>query len=82
MARKKLTEPRFRVSKDIPIPQLHDPDRYPLKRLKVGWSFGFPADEEARVRNAIARYRKNGAKSVRFTIRSEGKDRGRCWRIA
>ena len=73
---------RYRVTSGIPIPSLYNPDQFPLRRMKVGDSFGFPADEQGRVRNAIGRYRKGGAKSTRFVIRTEGKDRCRCWRVA
>ena len=74
--------PRYRLTKRIPIPVRYDPDHFPIRKMKVGESFGFPAQEQGRVRNAIGRYRANGAKSVRFTIRIDGKDRCRCWRIA
>lgn len=72
----------YKLTSGIPIPPPQfQPDRYPLKRMKVGQSFGFPDKEEQRVRSGIARYRQT-AKSVKFTIRRE-KKKGRCrvWRI-
>lgn len=79
---------RYRITSGIPIPTPRFfPDRYPFKRMKVGQSFGFPADEEPRVRNAISSYREK-AKSVTFTIRFEEDRKGRrntnrrrIWRI-
>jgi hypothetical protein len=79
----KLEPARYYVSSRIPIPEIRgDPNRYPLKRMKVGSSFAFQEAEENRVRQAVFRYRENGAKSVKFTIRGEGKGRRRIWRIA
>lgn len=75
---------RYRITSGIPIPPPQfQPNRFPLARMKIGQSFGFPLKEEGPVRNAIARYREK-AKSVRFTVRfdRERKDRRRIWRIA
>ena len=74
---------RYKVISGIPIPPpRNEPNRYPLARMKVGQSFGFPIKEEGPVRNAIARYRLK-AKSTQFTIRFDRgkKDRRRIWRI-
>ena len=85
MRRKKIAsdvQHRYRVTSGIPIPPLSPSSRYPLKRMKVGDSFGFPASEANKVRNAVSSYRAAGAKSVRFTVRKESPKRCRCWRIA
>jgi hypothetical protein len=74
---------RYKLTDGIPIPPpRNQPNRYPLKRMKIGQSFGFPIKEEGPVRNAIARYR-TGAKSTTFTIRfdKDRKDRRRIWRV-
>jgi hypothetical protein len=74
---------RYKLTAGIPIPPpRNQPNRYPLKRMKIGDSFGFPVKEEGPVRNAIARYRV-GAKSVTFTIRfdRDSKERRRVWRV-
>ena len=74
---------RYRLTAGIPIPPpRNEPNRYPLKRMKIGQSFGFPIKEEGPVRNAIARYRQT-AKSITFTIRfdRDRKDRRRIWRV-
>lgn len=86
MAKKPVAENdarRYKLTAGIPIPPPRsDPNRYPLKRMKIGHSFGFPAKEEQRVRSAIARYRK-AAKSAKFTMRFDKgrKDRRRLWRV-
>ena len=78
---------RYKITAGIPIPPPRSqPNRYPLKRMKIGQSFGFPLKEEGPVRNAITRLRAK-AKSITFTIRFDEKkgvrrkDRRRIWRI-
>ena len=91
MPRKKKNVPvteadarHYKLTSGIPIPPPRtQPHRYPLKRMKVGQSFGFPIKEEGPVRNAIQRFRAT-AKSITFTIRfdkSRKKDRRRIWRV-
>jgi len=73
----------YKITSGIPIPPpRNQPNRYPLKRMKVGQSFGFPTKEEGPVRNAIQRFRAT-AKSITFTIRFDKnrKDRRRIWRV-
>jgi len=74
---------RYRVTSGVPIPPINTLNVYPLKRMKVGQSFGFPENEQGRVRNAIAKIRER-AKTMKFTLRMHhpAKGRGRCWRIA
>jgi hypothetical protein len=73
----------YKLTSGIPIPPPRtQPNRYPLKRMKIGQSFGFPIKEEGPVRNAIQRFRAT-AKSITFTIRFDKnrKDRRRIWRV-
>jgi|SRR5262252_1654916 len=75
---------RYKIVSGVPIPPTSIPlNVYPLKKMKVGQCFAFPAKEQGRVRNAIARVRENG-KTMKFTIRMNEPEKGRarCWRIA